>query len=144
MFIASLGAVALMFATNETIARSGIVPGFSSVRPIPHASAVPSFRRHPRHNIGTHWPGAGGYYYGPSNDGPLANVLADSLADVTPPMSRDIRYTYTYDVPWDWAHRYPPNVVPSDRPYVSSCLSEPVTVPDRNGQEKTINITRCY
>ena len=30
-------------------------------------------------------------------------------------MSRDIRYTTTYDVPWDWAHRYPPNVAPSER-----------------------------
>jgi hypothetical protein len=139
-FIASVSAAALMLATNETFARSGVAPGggFSSARPIPHASAVPSFRHHPRHNIGTYWPGAGGYYYGPSNDEP--NVLAD----VTQPMSRDVRYTYTYDVPWDWAHRYPPNVVPSDRPYVSSCSSEPVTVPGRNGQEKTINITRCY
>jgi len=139
-FIASVSAAALMLATNETFARSGVAPGggFSSARPIPHASAVPSFRHHPRHNIGTYWPGAGGYYYGPENDEP--NVLAD----VTQPMSRDVRYTYTYDVPWDWAHRYPPNVAPSDRPYVSSCSSEPVTVPGRNGQDKTINITRCY
>jgi hypothetical protein len=138
MFIASVSAVALMLATNETFARSGVAPGFSSARPIPRASAVPSFRHHPRHNIGTYWTGAGGYYYGLSNDDALAN------ADVAQPMSRDIRFTTTYDVPWDWAHRYPPNVVPSDRPYVSSCSSEPVTVPGRNGQEKTINITRCY
>jgi hypothetical protein len=146
MFIASLGVVALMLATTETFARSGVAPGsgFSSVRPIPRASVVPSFRHHPRHNIGRYWPGAGGYYYGPSNDEPSADVLADSHAGVTQPMSRDIRYTYSYDVPWDWAHRYPPNVVPSDRPYVSSCSAEAVTVPARNGQEKTINITRCY
>ena len=138
--VASVSAAALMLATNETFARSGAAPGFASARPIPHASAIPSFRRHPRHNIGTYWPGAGGYYYGTSND----ERLADVLPDVTQPMSRDIRYTYTYDVPWDWAHRYPPNVVPSDRPYVSSCSTEPVTVPGRNGEEKTINITRCY
>jgi hypothetical protein len=140
-FIASVSAVALMLATNETFARSGVAPGgFSSARPIPRASAVRSFRHHPRHNIGTYWPGAGGYDYGPSND----ERLADVLPDVTQPMSRDIRYTTTYDVPWDWAHRYPPNVVPSDRPYVSSCSSEAVTVPGRSGEEKTINITRCY
>jgi len=59
-------------------------------------------------------------------------------------MPREIRYSYTEDVPWDWAHRYPPIVIPSDRPYVSSCTSEPVTVPGRNGGETTINITRCY
>ena len=146
MFIASLGAVALMPGTGETFARSGVAPGggFSSARPIPHASAVPSFRHHPRHNIGRYWPGAGGYYYGASNGEALADLLANPLADVAQPMSRDIRYSYTYDVPWDWAHRYPPNVVPSDRPYVSSCSSEAVTVPGQNGQEKTINITRCY
>ena len=136
--IATVSAAALMLATNDTFARSGVAPGgFSSARPIPNASAVRSFRHHPRHNIGTYWPGAGGYYYGSSNDDGV-------LPDVTQPMSRDVRYTYTYDVPWDWAHRYPPNVVPSDRPYVSSCSSEPVTVPGRNGGEHTINITRCY
>ena len=137
--IASVSVAALMLATNETSARSGVAPGFSAARPIPNASAVRPFRHHPRHNIGTYWPGAGGYYYGPSNDD-----LSIPLADVTQPMSRDIRYTHTYDVPWDWAHRYPPNVIPSDRPYVSSCSSEPVTVPGRNGGEQTINITRCY
>jgi hypothetical protein len=139
-FIASVSATALLLAANETFARSGVAPAFSSARPIPHASIFPAFRHHPRHNIGTWWPGAGGYYYGPSNDA----AFSDSLPDVTQPMSRDIRYTYTQDVPWDWAHRYPPNVVPSDRPYVSSCSSEPVTVPGWNGEEKTINITRCY
>ena len=61
-----------------------------------------------------------------------------------PPASNDVHYTYKYDVPWDWAHRYPPNVVPSDRPYVSSCPTEIVKVPDNNGQEQTVNITRCY
>ena len=140
-FIATVSAAALLLATNETFARSGVAPGgFSAARPIPNASAAPWFRHHRRHNFGTWWPGAGGYYYGASSD----ERLADSLSDVTQPMSRDIRYTYTQDVPWDWAHRYPPNVAPSDRPYVSSCSSEPVTVPGRNGEEKTINITRCY
>ena len=139
VLIASVSAAALMLATDETSARSGVAPGgFSAVRPIPNASAVPSFRHHRRYKNGAYWPAAGGYYYGPSN-----GDISPS-PDVTQPMSRDIRYTYTYDVPWDWAHRYPPNVIPSDRPYVSSCSSEPVTVPGRNGGEQTINITRCY
>ncbi|MGC0394370.1 hypothetical protein ABIF91_006756 [Bradyrhizobium sp. USDA 241] len=55
-----------------------------------------------------------------------------------------MRYTYTYDVPWDWTHRYPPNVVPSNRPYVPSCPTEQVTVPGRGGSEHTVNIMRCY
>jgi len=139
--IASVSIAALMLATTETFARSGVAPsGFSSARPIPPSSAIRSFRHHPRHNIGTYWPGAGGYYYGPAND----ERFADVAPDVAQSTSRDVRYTYTYDVPWDWAHRYPPNVIPSGRPYVSSCSSEPVTVPGRNGEEKTINITRCY
>ncbi|MBN8987836.1 MAG: hypothetical protein J0H42_06305 [Rhizobiales bacterium] len=136
--IASVSAAALLLATNQTFARSGAAPGFSAARP--NASMIRPFRYHPRHNTGTWWPGARGYYFGPAND----ERIADVPPDVTPPVSRDIRYTTTYDVPWDWAHRYPPNVVPSDRPYVSSCSSEPVTVPGRNGEEKTINITRCY
>src|SRR4051794_1364401 len=96
--IASLSALALMVAAGETFARSEIAPGggFSSARPIPHASRVPSFRHHPRHNIGTYWPGAGGYYYGALNDDPSA----DPLADVTQPMPRDIRFSYTDEVPW--------------------------------------------
>lgn len=78
----------------------------------------------------------GGFYDGP---GP-----ADAIAGPAPSNSADVTYTYKQDVPWDWAHRYPPNVVPSDRPYVSSCSSEPVTVPGRGGREQTVNVMRCY
>ena len=66
------------------------------------------------------------------------------LAGVSQPPSNDARVTYTYDVPWDWAHRFPPAVAPSDRPYVSSCPAESVTVPGADGAEKTVNIMRCY
>lgn len=101
----------------------------------PHSPAAHGFGHHRRHSAGTYWPGGGGYYYSPPS--------GETVIAAPEPATRDIRYTYTYDVPWDWAHRYPPNVIPSDRPYVSSCSSEPVTVPGRNGQ-RTINITRCY
>jgi hypothetical protein len=60
------------------------------------------------------------------------------------PPSGDVQYTYKYDVPWDWAHRFPPNVTPSNRPYVPSCTDESVTVPGRDGTDHSINITRCY
>ena len=64
-------------------------------------------------------------------------------ADINQSITGDIRYTYTQDVPWDWPHRFPPMVAPSDRPYVQSCAAETVTVPGRNG-ERTVNIMRCY
>ena len=86
--------------------------------------------------VGPFLPGAGGFFYDPSTGEPVV--------EVPPPASNDIHYTYTYDVPWDWAHRYPPAVVPSDRPYVSSCPAETVTVRGHDGREQTINVMRCY
>ncbi|TMJ51831.1 MAG: hypothetical protein E6G85_13695 [Alphaproteobacteria bacterium] len=135
-FIASLSAAALMLAANETFARSGgaVHGAFASTHAISHRPLARSLRHHGRNNLGTFWPGVEDYSYGPSSGEPLA--------DGTQPASGDVRYTY--DVPWDWAHRYPPIVTPSDRPYVSSCPSEAVTVPRRNGQEQTVNIIRCY
>ena len=133
-FIASLSAVALLLAASDSFARSGAAPG-GGARATPPAAGH-AFGHPRRNHVGGYWPAGGGYYYAPTSGEPLADAIQ--------PASRDVRYTYTYDVPWDWAHRYPPNVVPSDRPYVSSCSAETVTVPGRNGQDKTINITRCY
>src|SRR5258708_58091 len=90
-----------------------------------------------RNNPWVYWPGGGGFFY----DGA---AYSEPFADAGQPVSNDVRYTYTYDVPWDWAHRFPPNVVPSDRPYVPSCPTESVTVPGRGGGEHTVNIMRCY
>src|ERR1700694_1647444 len=136
-FIASLSVVALMLAANETFARSGAAPrgGVTSTHSISRPSVAHSLRHHRRNNAGTFWPG-GFFYDGPSNGEPLA--------DFTQPPSGDIHHTYTYDVPWDWAHRYPPAVIPSDRPYVSSCPAETVTVPGHDGKERTVSIMRCY
>jgi hypothetical protein len=94
------------------------------------------FRHHPRIHGGVFWPTTGGFYFDPPNGEPMF--------DAAPAASNDVRYTYTYDVPWDWAHRYPPAVVPSDRPYVSSCGAETVTVPGRGGGEQTVNVMRSY
>jgi hypothetical protein len=135
--IASLSVVALMLAANETFARSEGVRGggFVSRDSISRPHVVPSFRHHRRNRnlVGLFWPALEDY--APLNGGPTVGAA--------PPISNDIRYTYTYDVPWDWAHRYPPSVVPSDRPYVSSCLTETVTVPGRDGSEQTVNVMRC-
>jgi hypothetical protein len=135
--IASVSAATLLLAPEATIARSGIAPHGPLAAP-PHVGThpplAPSHRFHGR-NPFVYWPGGGGFFYEPS--------AGEPYADLSLPQSTDVRYTYTYDVPWDWAHRYPPNVVPSDRPYVPSCPSETVTVPGRGG-ETTVNIMRCY
>ena len=136
-FIGPLSVALLMFAANDTFAqgshgvsRAGMAPGNSGPR-------LPTVGHHRRGHPGAFWPATGGYY-GPSSYGdPMA-------ADVNQTITGDIRYTYTQDVPWDWPHRFPPMVAPSDRPYVQSCPSETVTVPGRNGKDRTINIMRCY
>lgn len=134
-FIASLSAVTLIFAANETFARSGPAPhgGFTSTHS--HLSVARSLRHHRRNDAGLFWSAVGGFY-GPS--------IGEPTADGTQPPSGDIHYTQTYDVPWDWAHRYPPVATPSGRPYVPSCPTEAVTVTGRHGEEQSINITRCY
>lgn len=134
--IASLSAAALMLAANAVLAASGGAPhgAFTAAHAIPHPRTVPSFRHHRRFEGGIYWPGD--FDYGPS--------YSEPLAEVPPPASNDFHYTYTYDVPWDWAHRFPPMVAPSDRPYVPSCPAEHVTVPGRNGEEQTVNVIRCY
>ena len=135
--IASLSGVVLMLAANETFAGSGVAPraGVTSTRSIPHAPVAPSFRHHHRFNTGAFWPAIGDSFDGPSTSEPMVGLTQPS---------GDVHYTYTYDVPWDWAHRFPPAVTPSERPYVPSCPSETVTVPGRNGKEQTVNVVRCY
>ena len=130
--LASLGGLALMLAANEASARGG----FTSAHSISRPALAHAFRHHRTNNIGAFWPGVGDDCCGPSNGGPLV--------DVAQPTSGNIHYTYTNDVPWDWAHRYPPIVTPSDRPYVSSCGAQNVTVPGRYGEEQTVSIMRCY
>jgi hypothetical protein len=133
--IASLSLIALMFAADEAFAAPGAVGrgGPASARSMSHPSIAHSFRHHRRHGVGAFWPG-GDFSYGPSNGEPIVDLARPSGEN---------RYTYTYDVPWDWAHRYPPAVTPSDRPYVPSCTDESVTVPGRDA-EQTVNVTRCY
>ena len=142
--IASVGAVTLLLAANETFAASGTPRGTLVATPATaHPLAARPFAAHPflarrfnRRNLPlVYWPG-GGSFDEPSFSEPFAGLMQ--------PPSNDVRYTYVYDVPWDWAHRYPPNVTPSDRPYVPSCPSETVTVPGRGGEEQTVNIMRCY
>ena len=127
--IVSLSAVALVLVTNETFAASRSARGaFASA----HRPGTHFFRHDRRPQAAVVWPGDDGSYYGPIGE------------ELTPPTSGGARYTDTNDIPWDWAHRYPPAVVPSTRPYVSTCPSETVTVPDGHGGNGQVNIVRCY
>lgn len=140
--LASLSAAALLLILSDSFARPGGVtphgvtaaggPSGASRRPI-----APGARFRGRNSSFVYWPGGGGFF----NDGATYN---EPFADAGQPVTNDVRYTYTYDVPWDWAHRFPPNVVPSDRPYVPSCPTESVAVPGHGGGEHIVNIMRCY
>ncbi|MBI5320988.1 hypothetical protein [Bradyrhizobium sp.] len=136
--VASLSAAALALSAGETFAKGkGAPAAVPFVTPGVPLGAKPFAHHHRRGFAGGLWP-AGGYYYGGAPYGePLA---ASSL-----PLPTDINYNYTYkqDVPWDSVHRFPPMVAPADRPYVSSCSTEVVTVPGRSG-EQTVNVMRCY
>lgn len=133
--VASVGVMAFALASHEASARPAGASRGAAV--IAHPLLRPFTAHSFRHRHGNFFlPGVvGDTFYGP--DGA-------PLTEVTPPASSDVRYTSTYDVPWDWAHRFPPNVAPSDRPYVPGCTAEPVTVPGRDGGEQIVNVTRCY
>ena len=138
---ACLATAALILSVEAAAARSGGAVNAGAARGAPahvagHVHGARTFRHHRGFVNGGFWLGDDAYAYGPYDGAPAAEA---------PPAQgpADVHYTYTEDVPWDWAHRYPPNVTPSDHPYVSSCPTETVTVPGRGG-EQTINITRCY
>lgn len=140
--LASLSAAALLLSPSDSFARpGGAAPHGVMAAAGPSAAArppiAPGVRFHRRNSSFVYWPGGGGFF----NDGA---AYSPPFADAGQPVTNDVRYTYTYDVPWDWAHRFPPNVVPSDRPYVPSCPTESVTVPGRGGGEHTVNVMRCY
>jgi hypothetical protein len=141
--VASLSAAALLLAPSESFARPGggaphgVVAAAGPSGAVARQPMAPGARFRGRNTPWVYWPGGGGFYYGGGNDN-------QPFVDMGQPVSNDVRYTYTYDVPWDWTHRFPPNVVPSDRPYVPSCPTEQVTVPGRGGGEHTVNIMRCY
>ena len=139
-FAASVGVLALALSSDAAAAGSSGGPraAFAAARP-GFAGSFRHFHRNGgfRGNGGafTFWPGDGDYGYAPQGAPPVGAL---------PPVSNDVHYTYTYDVPWDWAHRLPPMVAPSDRPYVPGCHAEEVTVPGRDGADRTVNVTRCY
>ncbi|MCK1391275.1 hypothetical protein [Bradyrhizobium sp. 1] len=141
--VASLSAAALLLSSSDSFARPGgaaphgVVATAAPPGAVARPPIAPGARFRGRNTPWVYWPGGGGFYYGGGNDN-------QPFVDIGQPVTNDVRYTYTYDVPWDWTHRFPPNAVPSDRPYVPSCPTEQVTVPGRSGGEHTVNIMRCY
>lgn len=127
--LATVGAIALAFATNEAIAQAG----GAGVVAAPQAGATVRGAHAFNRGVGGYfWPGYG-YDYG---------AYVPAAGPITAPFAgpAEVRYTTTFDVPWNWAHRFPPNVIPSDRPYVPGCGEESVGV----GGGKTVNVMRCY
>ena len=139
--LASLSVAAVMLSAGDTFARPGGAAPAAAPAPGAFVKPAPMFRppgTRAFRNRGTglgFFPGAGGYYYdgAPYGDAPVAAAQ---------PIPDKYHYTYSYDVPWDWTHRYP-LTLPSDRPYVPGCNTEVVTVPGRGG-DRSVNVTRCY
>ncbi|MBV8701543.1 hypothetical protein [Bradyrhizobium sp.] len=139
--LASACIAALMFSATAALAASGGAPraAFAAAQPAVRPPVAGAFRHHHRHGVigGVFWPG---YGYGDEGAAPSYGGAVEGV----PPAAGDIQYTYKYDVPWDWAHRFPPSVTPSNRAYVPSCTDQSVTVPGRDGADHSVNVTRCY
>ena len=135
--VASLSIATVAFAPAPALAGSATPHGaaFASTHAASHLPAIRSFRHH-RRGGAIFWPGVDAFDYGTPSGEPLVGAAQ--------PPSGDVHYTYTQDVPWDWAHRYPPAVEPSNRPYVSSCPEETTKFPGPDGKDQTVNVIRCY
>ena len=138
-FIVCLG-LALTIGSKESFGKSGAAHSgrSASTHSTLHPSAARSLRHHQGRRAGwALWPTTGGFYG--INQG-SQQLNGEQNTDATRSISEHI--TYTYDVPWDAVHRYPPAV----RVYevVAGCHSETVTVPRAAGEKQSINIVRCY
>ena len=131
MLTASLGAMVLSLPANQSFAASR--GGFHGGAHLGSHHMAGHFRHHHAPEAAVVWPGDG-YFYGPG----------EAVLDGTQPLPGDVRNSNAADIPWDWAHRYPPAVVPATRPYVSSCGAETQTVPNDHGGTGQVNIIRCY
>ena len=101
---ASLGVAALVLAAGaasaDPLAARGA--GLAPARP-----AFPAFPRHHHDHRGGFFPGAGGVFYGASNE------VREPVVEA-PPVSRsdELRYTCVLDIPWDYVHRCPQYTTP--------------------------------
>jgi hypothetical protein len=136
--IVSVSAIVLALAVGGTFAgsRAASHGGFTSSHLTTSHRLAAHFRHHHRRSEAAFvWPGDEGFFSG-ANGG--------AILDGAQPIPGDIQRANANDIPWDWAHRYPPAVMLSERPYVSSCAAETVTVPDGHGGKGEVNVMRCY
>jgi hypothetical protein len=143
-FIMSIG-VALALASNQALGQSGAVRVGSAVHPTVHPSVNRAIHHRNVRNRRAFFPTTGAFFSEPSNVLPNAEV-----AHPVGPISGDFNYTYKYDVPWDWAHRYPPSFFasPPEPPapplvFHPGCAAQAVTVPGTDGKDQIINMVRC-
>jgi hypothetical protein len=151
-FLMSLG-IALALASDQAF--GGPKGGVSAS---PHSTFHRSFARfhHFGRRRGDFFPG-GVFWGGPFDDfsGPYGDQFNGAVAPpisgpITAPTSND--YTYKQDIPWDWAHRFPPGYFGSPAQpsspapamaYVPGCAKQTVTVPGADGKDQTVNVVRC-
>jgi hypothetical protein len=143
-FIMSIS-VALTFACNQAFGQSRVGHGGStaSTHSTFHPLATQSLHHLNRRNIRPFFQAEGGFCCGPLNG--LPGV------DLAPAMTGDFHYTFKNDVPWDWAHRLPPNffgAAPAESPapdvsYAPGCRTQIVTAPGADGKDRTIDMVRC-
>ena len=86
------------------------------------------------------WGTYGGLSVGPYI-GPYSSPFAGLYVDAN-------RFTCTYDIPWDWAHRCPLIANPPEPPLAPAarapnCAPQTVTVPGSDGKDQTITMVRC-
>jgi hypothetical protein len=133
-FLMSLG-VALTLASNQAAKA-----GHGGVSASMHSTFHRTFARSHHHGRNRR-----DFFPGSFFEGPYDQPYSDIAPPVSGPVSND-----AYDVPWDWAHRYPPGFFesspqPSSPPmaYVPGCNKETVTVPGADGRDHTVNVVRC-
>jgi hypothetical protein len=115
-----------------------------AMHPRAHPSATARLSNHPHGRYhGNFFPATGGLFW----DSTPEEVIAPSASG---PISDDINYTFKYDVPWDWAHRYPPGFfgAPPAAPapslsYRPGCPAQTLTVPGADGKDQTVTVVRC-
>ena len=144
-FIMSVG-IALTLVSNQAFGQFlGAARGGASTHSPFHPSVHRSHLHRDGRNVGAFFPGSGGFFWGPSN-GPL-----EVAPPISAPIAGDFNYTYKFDVPWDWAHRYPPSFFASPPeplpPRItfapSGCPAQSVTVPGADGKDQTVTMIRC-
>jgi hypothetical protein len=149
-FLMSLG-IALALASSQAFGGSRAVR--SGVSASMHSTAFHrSFAR--SHRFGRHrgdfFPGD--FFWGGPYGDQFNGEVAPPISGPIGPTSNELNYTYKQDIPWDWAHRFPPgyfgSTPESSSPapavaYVPGCAKQTVTVPGADGKDQTVNVVRC-